>query len=407
MRPAYDRKAAFQTVSEVVPVRVKPSSFAAGVFADAGEYGMDRRVIFAKARNDLVLPVIDLSNPRFAVPDDPASLEAQREAFITWYRNQQRMPRFIMRLFLRRAAKRSQLAQAVFQSDKGFLDSISTYVLKLGVENLPRGFDGPIDKRIAGAPHAVFIRLRMQQIAKLLADALVEPLSADAAAPLHLINIAGGPALDSDSINAIILLNRTRPDLLKRRIDIEVLDSQTDGPAFGANALAALKQADGPLHGLAVEFDHRPYDWNEPAVLVQTVAKSRAGGAIVAASSEGGLFEYGSDEAIVANLRGLSGRRGEPRGRFRDQRKRYPKTDDRGDELQAVSARTRRLGPACCAGRLRHPQERTRRCQRSSSFANALAVEHIGARAEHSAENIFRDGARGGNRTPTPCGTRF
>ena len=30
-------------------------------------------------------------------------------------------------------------------------------------------------------------------------------------------------------------------------------------------------------------------------------------GAIVAASSEGGLFEYGSDEAIVANLRGLSG----------------------------------------------------------------------------------------------------
>ncbi len=86
-----------------------------------------------------------------------------------------------------------------------------------------------------------------------------------------------------------------------------MLDSQTDGPAFGANALAALKQADGPLHGLAVEFDHRPYDWNDPAVLVEIVAKSRAGGAIVAASSEGGLFEYGSDEAIVANLRGLSG----------------------------------------------------------------------------------------------------
>ena len=223
-------------------------------------------MIFARARDDLELPVIDFSNPRFAVPDDPASLEAQREAFIAWYRNQQRMPRFIMRLFLRRAAKRSQLAQAVFQSDKGFLDSISTYVLKLGVENLPRGFDGPIDKRIAGAPHAVFIRLRMQQIAKLLADALVEPLSADAAAPLHLINIAGGPALDS--INAIILLNRTCPELLRRRIAIEVLDSQTDGPAFGANALAALKQADGPLHDLDDRFPWTrmcltsPHGWN-------------------------------------------------------------------------------------------------------------------------------------------------
>ena len=120
------------------------------------------------------------------------------------------MPQFIVRWFFRRAAKRSALVRALFQADKGFLDSITTYILKLGVDNLPRGFDGPVDKRIAASPHVVLIRLRMQQVAKLLADALVEPLAADPAAPLHLINIAGGPALDS--INALILLNRARPD---------------------------------------------------------------------------------------------------------------------------------------------------------------------------------------------------
>jgi hypothetical protein len=262
------------------------------------------RMIFAKARDGLDLPVIDVTNPRFAVPDDPASLAAQRKAFLDWYRHQSRMSRFIMRWFFRRAARRSRLVRALFQADKGYLDSITTYILKLGVDNLPRGFDGPVDRRMAASPHVILVRLRMQQVARLLADALVDPLAADAAAPLQLINIAGGPALDS--INALILLKRDRPDLLRRPIAIEVLDAQSEGPAFGANALAALQQADGPLQGVVVEFRHRSYDWNEPTLLEQMVAQLRSRGAIVAASSEGGLFEYGSDAAIIANLRALA-----------------------------------------------------------------------------------------------------
>jgi hypothetical protein len=35
------------------------------------------------------------------------------------------------------------------------------------------------------------------------------------------------------------------------------------------------------------------------------VGELRAAGAIIAASSEGGLFEYGGDDAIVANLEAL------------------------------------------------------------------------------------------------------
>jgi len=260
-------------------------------------------LVFAETTDGLVLPVIDVTHPDFAVPDDPASLAAQRDAFNEWDRSNQRMPGFIIALLMRMAARRSRLMRALVQSDLSYLDSINTYVMKLGDKHLPAGFDGPMDRKIASAPHVPLLRLRMQQIAKLLAGALVEPLKRDANAPLHFINIAGGPALDS--INAIILLSRSHADLLKRPILIHVLDAQSEGPAFGAQALAALRTAGGPLQGLNVEFRHRAYDWNDAAALKSFLAEHVPQGAVSAASSEGGLFEYGGDDAIVANLAAL------------------------------------------------------------------------------------------------------
>lgn len=257
-------------------------------------------LVYAKTRDGLLLPVIDVTSPPFAVPDDPASVAQLGDAFTAWLRKQ-RMPRFLASFLLRLAAPRSRLVRTLFQSDQGYLDSITTYVLKLGADHLPSGFDSPMDRKLAGTLHAPLLRLRMQQIAKLLAGALQEPLADNAAAPLHLINIAGGPALDS--VNALIVLSRARADLLRRTIVIDVLDAQTEGPAFGANALAALQAAGGPLHGLDIAFRHRPYDWDDTAALRALLDEAR--GAIIAASSEGGLFEYGSDDAIVGNLAAL------------------------------------------------------------------------------------------------------
>ena len=148
------------------------------------------------------------------------------------------------------------------------------------------------------------LRLRMQQVAQLVAEGIAGDLaSAKAGAPLALINIGGGPALDS--INALILLRRDRPELLARPIAIEVLDASPDGAFFGANALAALQAGPGPLAGLDIAMRHHDYDWDQPAALASLVEKNVAAGAIIAASSEGALFEYGNDQAIVANLRTL------------------------------------------------------------------------------------------------------
>jgi hypothetical protein len=261
-------------------------------------------IAFARTREGFNLPVIDVTHPRFTVPADPALVQRLGDAFIAEERRRRYIPAFVMRMMLRAAARKSRLIHALFHAQTGFLDSISTYVFKLGADNLVPPYDSPMDRRVASSPHILLVRLRMQQIAHLMAEALADDLAAAGpGAPLSLINIGGGPALDS--INALIVLRRTRPDLLNRPIVIEVLDSSADGAFLGANALAALKTEHGPLAGLAIVMQHHNYDWDRPAALESMVAKFVPAGAVIAASSEGALFEYGSDEAIVANLKVL------------------------------------------------------------------------------------------------------
>src|SRR5215468_125631 len=155
--------------------------------------GDSRHVVFATTADGVRLPVFDVTHPAFAVPDDSAHLAARRDAFLAWDRRNRRMPTIVTRLLMRLAVRRSQLLRKILASDNGYLDSISTYMLKLGVDHLPPGFDGPVDRKLAAAPHVTLVRLRMQQIARLLAEPLLAPLADAPDAPLHLVNIAGGP----------------------------------------------------------------------------------------------------------------------------------------------------------------------------------------------------------------------
>jgi hypothetical protein len=254
------------------------------------------------------LPVIDVTQPCFALADDPAANAALSSAYVEAERRRAWTPRFLTRLMLRLAARQSRLLHALLypHPQSGFLDGLTTYILKLGAENLPPPFDGKIDRRIAGAPPVVAMRLRLQQCATLLAEGLTNPLRDAPSAPLHLINIGGGTAIDS--LNALILLKRDAPELLRRPIQILVLDIESAAPAFGASALAALTRDGRALAGLEIAFGHEFYDWNQTEPLDDLVRQVAAQGGILAASSEGGLFEYGSDAAIVANLKALHNR---------------------------------------------------------------------------------------------------
>lgn len=259
-------------------------------------------VFFAPTRDGMRLPIIDLTHPRFFVPDDPAASAALKARALQEERSRRFLPTFLLRLIGRRMVAQSKLMQALFQPGRPFLDGLSTYALKLGANNLVPPFDGPADRRFAAAPHLALLRLRMQQVARFLAEGLAQDLPHRLGAPLHLVNIAGGPAMDS--LNAVIMLRRRHGELVRRPIRIHVLDSDEAGPWFGAQALDALTSPGAPLAGLDIQLTHVSYDWNKPEELEQYVAMLGQD-AVTAASSEGGLFEYGDDEAVVANLKAL------------------------------------------------------------------------------------------------------
>ena len=133
-------------------------------------------LVTATTRDGIVLPVIDVTNPRFAVADDAESLRRLFAASAEEERRNRRIPKFIMRLLLKSAARKSLLVRALFASDATFLDGMTTYVMKLGADNLPPPYDSPMDRRAAASPHLTLLRLRTQQVARLLADGLAGEL---------------------------------------------------------------------------------------------------------------------------------------------------------------------------------------------------------------------------------------
>ncbi|MDB5439523.1 MAG: hypothetical protein JWM33_1950 [Caulobacteraceae bacterium] len=258
----------------------------------------------AKTLDGLTLPVIDVTDPQFHAADDPETLARLDHDYVAAYRQQRGVPRFLQRFFMRQAAKSSPILRALIFPDQSFLPGLSTYLVKLPADLLPPAYGSPIDRRLVESAPCRAVRIRMTQVARLLAEALEPVLEARPGAPLRLFNIAGGPSLDS--LNALILLRGNRPDLLAgRQIEIEVLDGDSHGPAFGANALAALSGENQVLAGLDIALRWEAYDWNVPARLSELTALARAQGAILAVSSEGGLFEYGGNAAVIGNLRAL------------------------------------------------------------------------------------------------------
>jgi hypothetical protein len=204
---------------------------------------------------------------------------------------------------LQGVAQKSILVRGFVESAGTFTTGMMTYLNKLGPDNLGDGYAGPIDRQWAASLTPLTFRWRMRDVALSLVEGLKPPLAARPGAPLHLINIAGGPAMDS--LNALILLYKQAPDLFNGRlICLHVLDLDREGPNFGSRALESLLGVGGPLHGLSISFEYIPYNWSELAPLSRLLAHLEPG-IVSAGSSEGGLFEYGSDEDVIANLTAL------------------------------------------------------------------------------------------------------
>ncbi|HWO31041.1 MAG TPA: hypothetical protein VNO32_19785 [Candidatus Acidoferrum sp.] len=255
-------------------------------------------VVYAKTEEGVELAVIDVTHPAFRVTATEAELAAMAAQYVLEAGKQQEVP-----AALQEALRNSMLGRGLMAAMGTFLDGTSTYLLKLGPENL--GVQAsPIDKRIAASFPAFAARVRLQDMARLLADGLVRAAAVEPRRPLCLVNIGGGTG--SDSWNAVIRLQGEQGELLVgREIRISVMDLDARGPGFGGRAIAALCAAEGPLRGLKVGFRHFSYEWSDAERLRKLLCELQAGDAACGVSSEGGLFEYGSDEEIVSNLRAV------------------------------------------------------------------------------------------------------
>jgi len=260
-------------------------------------------ICYALAEEGVELPVIDVTHPAFRLDLTAEDMERSLADHIATLDRRERLPGLLRRLLLPFYRRRSVLLRGVLEAQGSFLSGMNTYLMKLGPDNLGPGFCGRLDRKVAASFPALSARVRLQEAARHLALALEEPLAARPGAPLHFLNIAGGPA--SDSLNALLLLRRDHPALLPgRTIHIHVLDLHKEAPRFGERSLAALGAEGGPLHGLPVAFEHLDYHWSDTAVLRALLGRLEPG-AVVVGSSEGGLFVYGSDGEIRDNLQAL------------------------------------------------------------------------------------------------------
>ncbi len=256
-------------------------------------------VCYAVTDDGLELPVIDITHPAFAFTMREAEVNALIDGFVQSLQRLANAPAAMQAL-----AQQSILMRSMAASANTYTTGVMTYLHKLAPENLGDGYAGPIDRQWAAGLTPTTFRWRMRDVVRLLVDGLAPSLTARPGAPLHLLNIGGGPA--ADSLNALIVLHKEQPALLAGRpIAVHVLDLDAEGPHFGAACLTALQAADGPLHGVAAEFIYHAYDWGDPAPLRLLLAQIAGGDAVLAASSEGALFEYAPDAVIVANLTAL------------------------------------------------------------------------------------------------------
>jgi hypothetical protein len=247
------------------------------------------------------LPVIDVTHPAFALDPTEEEIAARIEDAIAQMAKRAKASSFAQRLIFKILAGRSVLAGALSLGPNTFVGGMPTYRLKLGPGNLGPRWATPMDRSFADALPCYSARLRLRDTATLLSEALAASLSRAPMKALHLVNVAGGAA--SDSLNALILARRAKPGLLEARpIRIHLLDLDGEGASFAGRSIGALTETGGALCGLDVSLSWTPYDWRAPCALRELGRQISEEGAACALSSEGGLFEYGSDEEIEANL---------------------------------------------------------------------------------------------------------
>lgn len=257
-------------------------------------------LVHAFTDNGIELPVLDITHPQFLSSIDEGRLDEVSKASFQKMLALGEMSEAQKKTYYERLSK-SYIFGRIFirDPDANFLNGMSTYVYKLGPNLIGVGQDRELDRILSMGIGGVAVRMRIRDLCRVQADAVIPQLEASPKKNLCFINIAGGAA--SDSINTLILIVKENSSLLNnRKIEINVLDIDTIGPHFALGCIEALKREDHHFHGLNIAFQHIRHNWNETDALIRLLSNKED--CIVICASEGGLFEYGMDEDIIRNL---------------------------------------------------------------------------------------------------------
>ena len=241
----------------------------------------------------LELPVLDITHPLFEASIDENTLADLRTKSAQAAAMMRVMPEAQKKII----ADHSYILGTHFYQNSAatYLSGMGTYMLKLGPQLLGGGEERKIDRMATAGVSGIAARMRLRDLCQYQVEVLSPVLIAHPDKPLCLINIAGGAA--SDTINTLRLIQRQKPDLLrKRKIEIHLLEVDTIGPHFAEKSLDALQNKGEDFEKLDLSFFFYHKSWMDKHVW-NKILKDRAGN-IVLCSSEGGLFEYGNDEDI-------------------------------------------------------------------------------------------------------------
>ncbi len=172
-------------------------------------------VHYALTNDGIELPIVDVTHPAFALTVTDTEQRALVEKFLHEKGPFASLPMFLRNWLQRFFLRGSMLANGIRQAQGTFMTGMHTYLLKLGPTMLGSAYAKPIDRRIAASLPVFAVRLHLQDVAQLMAEALLPVLIKEPARPLQFLNIAGGPAIDS--LNTLILLSKKQPGILAGR----------------------------------------------------------------------------------------------------------------------------------------------------------------------------------------------
>ncbi|MFF2176187.1 hypothetical protein ACFVT8_06990 [Lysinibacillus sp. NPDC058147] len=248
----------------------------------------NERILYAVFENEIQLPILDITHPLFNASIDEQAYHLNCRKSARSIESLKKMPGFIRNIFVKMS-----------NVDNSYLSGMRTLLYKLGPD-LSRGIKlGFRDKWAVKQTSFMGLRIRLRDLCRLQSKILLPQLKQYPERNLCFFNIAGGAA--TDSINTLILIQKSVPELLKgRKVEINILDIDTYGPNFAKRCIDVLKQPGERFHGLDITLNIIHYDWSQPDAL-QKMSSERSDW-IQLCSSEGGLFEYGSDLDIIENL---------------------------------------------------------------------------------------------------------